>query len=90
MKTHKTFPAIVALLCAFVCAATVGAGSASAFTQFGEYGSGAGQLRWPFGVAFDQESDDVYVGDIENRRIDVFDAAGDFVTAWGWGVLDDK
>jgi hypothetical protein len=32
----------------------------------------------------------VYVGDSDNRRIDVFTAWGEFVEAFGWGVLDGK
>jgi hypothetical protein len=56
-------------------------------------GSGAGQVTLPTGVAVNQASGDLYVADSGfsvsvNNRIDEFDAAGAFVRAFGWGVLD--
>jgi NHL repeat len=50
-------------------------------------GSGAGQLYTPTGVGTDP-SGDVYVADDGNNRIDEFSAAGAFLKAYGWGVLD--
>ena len=50
-------------------------------------GGGAGQLNEPFGVASDS-SGDVYVADTFNNRIDEFSAAGAFIEAYGWGVVD--
>ncbi len=55
--------------------------------EAGIRGGGAGQLRNPGGVAIDP-SGDVYVADIDNYRIDEFSAAGAFIKAYGWGVLD--
>jgi DNA-binding beta-propeller fold protein YncE len=54
----------------------------------GEAGSGAGQLDNPEGIAADPSSGHVYVADYHNVRIDEFDAWGQFVKAWGWGVRD--
>jgi hypothetical protein len=55
----------------------------------GEPGSGAGQYFQPQGVAVDRDEDLLYVSDGENARVDVFDATtGEFVKAFGWGVLD--
>ncbi len=48
---------------------------------------GAGQLYNPEGVATDS-SGDVYVADTGNQRIDEFSAAGAFIKAYGWGVVD--
>ena len=56
--------------------------------QFGAAGAEAGQLSKPSGVAIDQASGDVYVVDTLNERIDRFDAEGEFILAFGWGVLD--
>ena len=55
--------------------------------QQGSRGGGAGQLDSPSGVAIDS-SGDVYVADEYNSRIDEFSAAGAFIEAYGWGVLD--
>jgi hypothetical protein len=49
-------------------------------------GAGAGQLNNPRGVAVDQSNGNLYVTDQGNRRVDVFNAAGVFEGAFGWGV----
>ncbi len=55
--------------------------------QAGIAGGGAGQLSDPHGVATDS-SGDVYVIGFDDNRIDEFSAAGAFIKADGWGVLD--
>jgi Divergent InlB B-repeat domain/NHL repeat len=50
-------------------------------------GAGAGELAEPSGVATDS-SGDVYVADTGYSRIDEFSAAGSFIQAYGWGVVD--
>jgi DNA-binding beta-propeller fold protein YncE len=55
---------------------------------FGSQGSGADQFQTPKGVAVDQASGDVYVADTGNARVEKFDAQGNFIAAWGWGVAD--
>jgi tripartite motif-containing protein 71 len=55
--------------------------------QAGIAGGGAGQLSNPTGVATDS-SGAVYVADEFNERIDEFSAAGKFIEAYGWGVVD--
>jgi hypothetical protein len=55
--------------------------------QAGIAGGGAGQLYAPEGVATDSLGD-VYVADLSNERIDEFSAAGKFIEAYGWGVVD--
>jgi DNA-binding beta-propeller fold protein YncE len=59
--------------------------------RFGTEGTGAGQLSAePQGIAVNQESGEVFVSDRENNRIDKFDAEGNFLLAFGWGVADGK
>ncbi|HTZ63306.1 MAG TPA: hypothetical protein VMB51_04325 [Solirubrobacteraceae bacterium] len=58
--------------------------------SFAGKGSGAGRLSRPAGVAVDEGSGDVYVVDAGNERIERFGPAGEFVSAWGWGVSDGK
>jgi NHL repeat len=53
----------------------------------GILGGGAGQLARPVALAIDG-SGNVYVGDSVNQRIDKFDSSGNFIEAWGFGVLD--
>jgi hypothetical protein len=70
-----------------LAAACLYAAGASAFASTG---AGAGEVNEPRGIAIEQESGDVYVSDRDNRRIDKFTSAGEFVVAWGWGVADGK
>ncbi len=53
-----------------------------------EKGSTAGRLQTGFGIATNSSNGHVFVADIGNERIDEFDIWGQFVKAWGWGVLD--
>lgn len=64
---------------------------------WGKKGAGEGEFDLPHGIAVDRDGR-VYVGDRENRRLQVFDAQGKFLTQWKhvgspWGVVitdDDK
>jgi hypothetical protein len=55
--------------------------------QFCETGSGAGQCLIPRGIATDANSGHIYVADQLNRRINEFDAWGQFLRSWGWDVV---
>jgi DNA-binding beta-propeller fold protein YncE len=50
-------------------------------TEWGSYGSGNGQFKFPAGIATDG-SGNVYVADMGNLRIQQFDANGAFLTTW--------
>ena len=54
----------------------------------GVSGSEAGRLDSPRGIAADPVSGHLYVADRNNARVSEFDAWGQFVKAWGWGVAD--
>src|SRR5947209_5884887 len=56
------------------------------FTAIGSSGSGPGQLNYAQDVAI-ASSGDIYVADTFNNRIQRFDSAGNFVTAWGTAGL---
>jgi DNA-binding beta-propeller fold protein YncE len=64
------------------------AGNAAADSVLCSAGSGAGQCEAPEGVAVDHSNGHVYVVDEDNNRVDVFDSAGGFLFAFGWGVAD--
>jgi DNA-binding beta-propeller fold protein YncE len=49
--------------------------------QWGTRGSGPGQFQLPHNVAVDAQGR-VYVTDRDNRRVEVFDANGKFITQW--------
>jgi len=52
-------------------------------TQWGSYGlQTTGQFAFPQGIAVDS-SGHVYVTDLGNRRIEKFDASGNFLDTWG-------
>jgi hypothetical protein len=48
--------------------------------QFGVEGAGNGQLAGPIGIAVSQSSEDVYVVDQGNSRVEIFSAAGAYVS----------
>jgi NHL repeat len=75
----------LASLCTLICALAAGAVPAVAATQFGSWGTEAGQFRGPSGVAVNGEGD-VYVADVNNKRVDKFDGSGGFLFALGLGV----
>ena len=87
-------PARVAKVALAGCTLTLVLGASTAhalflpLSHFGSQGSGAGQFETPVGVAVDQGSGDVYVADSGNARVEKFDAQGNFIAAWGWGVAD--
>jgi NHL repeat len=47
-----------------------------------------GQLNTPQGIAVNQSNGHVYVTENGNSRVSEFDAAGNFIRAWGWDVID--
>jgi DNA-binding beta-propeller fold protein YncE len=53
----------------------------------GEQGGLGGELNAPFGVAVNPGTGNVYVADDENNRIQEFDSSGNFLRAWGKGVV---
>jgi hypothetical protein len=73
--------------CGILLLALAGCGGPGTHS-FASYGTGAGQLREPFGIASDWRNGDVYVVDTNNWRVDKFTRDGSFVLAWGWGVAD--
>jgi hypothetical protein len=73
-------------LLALACFSSV----ASAETIIGSEGSGAGQILRPGAIAVDSSNGTVYVGDEENKRVDIFNSNGSFIRAFGWGVADGE
>ena len=80
------FPgAAIVLVAAALAAPSPAAAAPAPLAQFGSMGPAAGELFSPFGVAVDG-SGRVYVADGINSRISVYDAAGGFIHAFGYGV----
>ena len=79
-------PILLAFLLAFLALAP----TAQADKTISEAGEGAGQTQNPQGLATDFETGRLYVADQGNNRVDVFDSAGSFLFAFGWGVADGK
>ena len=63
-------------------------GGITFLTSWGERGDRPGQLDEPRGVAVSLQGV-VYVADTGNRRLQVFDEAGELVAEWGEGVLGE-
>jgi DNA-binding beta-propeller fold protein YncE len=67
------------------------AGTAYAFDRkWGSQGTGNGQFRTPVGIAVDY-SNNVYVADSGNHRVQKFSSTGAFITKWGtYGTGDGQ
>ena len=94
---HRRMPYVLSAIIAF--ALMLIAPAARADTQIGSIGEGAGQYTVPSGIAVDSSTGNLFVADRSrvlgsndqtegNSRVDVFDAGGDFLFAFGWGVAD--
>jgi DNA-binding beta-propeller fold protein YncE len=64
----------------FALAFRDGGVTASHVETFGTYGRGPGQFAYPQNLAVDDSTGYLYVGDVANRRIQIFDANGDYVS----------
>jgi hypothetical protein len=53
---------------------------------FGSHGEGDGQLNDPGAVAVNETTEDVYLVDRRNNRVEQLTASGEFVSVWGWDV----
>ena len=80
-----TFLATAIVLCLLVAVAPAGAAAFGQLSAFGPQGEGAGQSAQPEQIAIGADGS-IYVADVENQRIDVFDAAGSFLRAFGLRV----
>jgi hypothetical protein len=86
MGARRLLLAVVLFTGLIACVSWAGAGSAAAAIQFGSSGEEAEQLGEAEGVAVDAAGD-VYVADVQNR-IAKFDGSGNWLLAWGQGVID--
>lgn len=88
----KSTRIVVASLLSLLLAASLASSAYAAAIAIPEFaflygGNGAeeGQFATPWGVATDSVGN-VYVTEIANHRVQVFDADGTFLRMWGWGV----
>ena len=51
--------------------------------RFGQQGSKNGQLNEPVGIAVDIETNYIYVTELQNQRVSIFKANGDYVSSFG-------
>ena len=58
--------------------------------QAGKSGSGSGQFSGPLGVTVEPSTEDVWVTDVPNNRVEKFKESGEFIEAVGWGVNEGK
>jgi DNA-binding beta-propeller fold protein YncE len=70
-----------------VLAFPAGAAAFGPVSGFGGFGSGVGQLDAPGNLAIGAEGA-AYVADSKNNRVDVFSPQGNFLRAFGEGVVD--
>jgi hypothetical protein len=87
LLSRSTLTVALGLCCALLIA---GQASASTPTSFGAEGTGAGEFTMPSGIAVSEASQEIFIADRNDSRVDVFTGAGVFLRAWGWGVADGK
>ena len=76
-------PILVGSVGLFLVPSAGAEGGYSFLRAWGEYGSsGNGEFDGPYGIAIDN-SDNLYVADSYNDRIQKFDANGGIFTTWG-------
>jgi YD repeat-containing protein len=56
----------------------------------GSSGTGAGQFKSPSGVAVNQSTGNIYIGDEGNNRVDELNEKGEFVRTFGFGVSNGE
>jgi DNA-binding beta-propeller fold protein YncE len=86
LGTRGALAVVLALLPVLV----LGAGAAQAAPKgvlnvFGSAGSGPGEFQTAAGVAVNETTGAVYVVDVDNQRVQVFDVDGGFASAFGSG-----
>src|SRR5207244_6493615 len=54
----------------------------SPITEWGTYGSGDGEFRFPYGIAANSDGN-LYVTDRDNYRVQKFSSTGSYHDAWG-------
>lgn len=97
-QARRTLGLLSFALCVVVAGLLVLSATALALSErghvfgasFGSTGTGEGQLTSPAGVAVNETNGDVYVVDRGNNRVEQFGPAGEFLSAWGWGVKDGE
>jgi hypothetical protein len=83
---------VLAATLAAVTLVTSPAGAAQTRRELGTFGGASSSVVDPYplsnslGVAVDQETEDVYVADAGNHRVEKFSAAGQFLLAFGGSV----
>ena len=86
-----TFPLILVLIGAIIGSlnftSVSAAESYSLIRQWGSSGTGNGQLQFPYSLALDS-SNNVYVNDLNNQRVQKFDTNGNFITMWSTGPFN--
>jgi phosphodiesterase/alkaline phosphatase D-like protein len=85
--------AVIAVFVVLPSTALAASGGWISTGSFGSAGTGSGQLQADYfgtggGAAVDESTGDLYVADTGNARIEKFDASGNFIAAWGFGVTD--
>jgi hypothetical protein len=78
------------LLCLLLCSLTFSTSAQAEPETIAGFGTEAGQVSNPRGVAVDPSTGDAFVADRNNFRIDKFDSEGHFLFSWGLGVRDGE
>jgi NHL repeat len=87
LKTHVFVVAAFAGLITLLVFSTPTRAAMPQFWQKCPTGSTAGHCDIPGGIATSSSTGNLFVSDGGNNRINEFTAWGEFVKAWGWGVV---
>ena len=76
----------VGMLLAFLVAPAAQGAAPLQLWEKCDFGTAAGQCRYPGGLETDPVTGDVFVADSQNQRVNEFTVWGDFIRAFGWDV----
>src|SRR5262250_1898771 len=86
-RRQSILQALLVALSALAYFAARAAAEVEWLSTFGASGTTGGAFNRAAGVAINDANEHVYVADRQNNRIQEFDAAGNFIRAWGYDVV---
>ena len=70
------------VLASIIVPVTADSGSYGFVTAWGSYGTGDGNLKYPYNVHVDNDTGYIYVADTFNNRVQKFTSSGSYLTQW--------
>jgi len=89
-KSKRLFPGLILFFFLLLSVSVTHAENYTFVTKWGSMGTDDGEFAFSYGIAVDS-SDNVYVADTHNHRIQKFNSSGGFIAKWGsYGTGDGQ